>query len=38
VLLPALRAAFDELVAAGLGDRDIAVSRRFIASRDTGEH
>ena len=35
VLLPALRAAFDELVAAGLGDRDIAVSRRFIASRDT---
>ena len=38
VLLPALRAAFDELVAAGLGDRDIAVSRRFIASRDTGGH
>ncbi|MFB8191179.1 NAD(P)-dependent oxidoreductase [Microbacterium sp. NPDC055988] len=38
VLLPTLRAAFDELVAAGLGDRDIAVSRRFIASRDTGEH
>lgn len=34
VLLPVLRAAFDELVAAGLGDRDIAVSRRFIASRD----
>ncbi|WP_292768452.1 NAD(P)-dependent oxidoreductase [Microbacterium sp. UBA3486] len=38
VLLPTLRAAFDELVAAGLGDRDIAVSRRFIASRDTGAH
>lgn len=38
VLLPTLRAAFDELVAAGLGDRDIAVSRRFIASRDTDEH
>ncbi|CAN7254652.1 NAD(P)-dependent oxidoreductase [Microbacterium maritypicum] len=38
VLLPTLRAAFDELVAAGLGDRDIAVSRRFIASRDTGGH
>ncbi|WP_217183290.1 NAD(P)-dependent oxidoreductase [Streptomyces sp. AC495_CC817] len=34
-LLPALRAAFDEIVAAGLGDRDIAVTRRFIASRDT---
>jgi len=34
VLLPTLRAAFDELVAAGLGDRDIAVSRRFIAKRD----
>lgn len=38
VLLPTLRAAFDELVAAGLGDRDIAVSRRFIATRDTGGH
>ncbi|WP_347125211.1 NAD(P)-dependent oxidoreductase [Microbacterium sp. SY138] len=38
ILLPTLRAAFDELVAAGLGDRDIAVSRRFIASRDTGGH
>lgn len=33
VLLPALRAAFDEIVDAGLGDRDIAVSRRFIAER-----
>ncbi|MGN8025014.1 NAD(P)-dependent oxidoreductase [Microbacterium sp. 22242] len=33
VLLPALRAAFDELVDAGLGDRDIAVTRRFIAGR-----
>lgn len=33
VLLPALRAAFDELVAAGLGERDIAVSRRFVAER-----
>lgn len=38
VLLPALRAAFDELVEAGLGERDISVTRRFIASRDTGEH
>ncbi|NYF28737.1 MULTISPECIES: NAD(P)-dependent oxidoreductase [unclassified Microbacterium] len=38
VLLPTLRAAFDELVAAGLGDRDIAVSRRFIASRDIASH
>lgn len=35
VLLPTLRAAFDELVAAGFGGRDIAVSRRFVASRDT---
>ncbi|MBO9625254.1 MAG: NAD(P)-dependent oxidoreductase [Microbacterium sp.] len=35
VLLPALRSAFDEIVDAGLGDRDIAVSRRFVASRDT---
>lgn len=33
VLLPTLRAAFDELVANGYGDRDIAVSRRFIAER-----
>ncbi|WP_309065764.1 NAD(P)-dependent oxidoreductase [Microbacterium sp.] len=35
VLLPTLRAAFEELVAAGLGDRDIAVTRRFVATRDT---
>ncbi|GAA1545448.1 2-hydroxy-3-oxopropionate reductase [Microbacterium ginsengiterrae] len=34
VLLPALRNAFDEIVDAGLGQRDIAVSRRFVASRD----
>ena len=33
VLLPALRAAFDEIVECGLGDRDIAVSRRFVAER-----
>ncbi len=33
VLLPTLRDAFDELVAAGLGDRDIAVTRRFVAER-----
>jgi 2-hydroxy-3-oxopropionate reductase len=33
VLLPAVREAFDQLVAAGLGDRDIAVTRRFIAER-----
>ncbi|MCC2030718.1 NAD(P)-dependent oxidoreductase [Microbacterium allomyrinae] len=32
-LLPALREAFDEIVDAGLGDRDIAVTRRFIAER-----
>ncbi|UJP10570.1 NAD(P)-dependent oxidoreductase [Microbacterium sp. KUDC0406] len=35
VLLPALRAAFDELVASGWGERDISVARRFIAERDT---
>jgi 2-hydroxy-3-oxopropionate reductase len=34
-LLPALRSAFDEIVANGMGDRDISVARRFIASRDT---
>lgn len=33
VLLPRLREAFDELVASGLGDRDIAVTRRFVAER-----
>lgn len=33
VLLPALRAAFDELCASGYGDRDIAVTRRFVAGR-----
>jgi 2-hydroxy-3-oxopropionate reductase len=33
VLLPAIRAAFDELVTAGLGERDIAVTRRFVAER-----
>ena len=38
VLLPTLRAAFDELVADGFGDRDIAVARRFIAERgDTSD-
>ncbi|MGF6823210.1 3-hydroxyisobutyrate dehydrogenase-like beta-hydroxyacid dehydrogenase [Microbacterium sp. ZKA21] len=35
VLLPALQDAFDEIVEAGLGQRDISVARRFIASRDT---
>ncbi|WP_084003353.1 NAD(P)-dependent oxidoreductase [Agromyces aureus] len=33
VLLPTLRAAFDELVERGLGGRDISVARRFIAER-----
>lgn len=32
-LLPALRETFDDLVAAGLGDRDIAVTRRYTAER-----
>ncbi|MFJ3958109.1 NAD(P)-dependent oxidoreductase [Arthrobacter sp. NPDC090010] len=32
-LLPALRSAFDEIVASGLGDQDISVSRRFVAER-----
>ena len=32
-LLPALRQAFDEIVARGLGERDIAVTRRFTAER-----
>ncbi|MEZ3159608.1 NAD(P)-dependent oxidoreductase [Microbacterium sp. BWT-B31] len=33
ILLPAVRDAFDELVASGLGDRDISVARRFVAER-----
>ncbi|MFH8249673.1 NAD(P)-dependent oxidoreductase [Microbacterium sp. B2969] len=33
VVLPAVRAAFEELIAAGLGDRDIAVTKRFVAER-----
>lgn len=33
VLLPALRSAFDEIVARGLGDRDISVTRRFVSER-----
>ncbi|OJU38692.1 MAG: 3-hydroxyisobutyrate dehydrogenase [Microbacterium sp. 69-10] len=32
-LLPALRAAFDEIVDAGLGERDISVTRRLTAQR-----
>ena len=32
-LLPALRAAYDELVDAGLGDLDLAATRRFTAGR-----
>lgn len=34
VLLPVLRAAFDELVERGYGDRDLSVARRFVAERD----
>lgn len=33
VLLPALRAAFDELVEAGLGDKDLTVMRQLIEQR-----
>ena len=33
VLLPAVRAAFAELVARGLGDADMAVTRRYVAER-----
>ena len=36
VLLPALQRAFGELVDSGLGDRDIAVTRRFVAERRSG--
>ncbi|MDF2992018.1 MAG: hypothetical protein K0S37_2532 [Microbacterium sp.] len=37
VLLPSLRGAFAELVAAGFGDRDISVTRRFVANRPAPE-
>jgi 2-hydroxy-3-oxopropionate reductase len=33
VLLPAVKAAFEELTAQGYGDNDIAVTRRYIARR-----
>jgi 2-hydroxy-3-oxopropionate reductase len=33
ILLPAVRAGFQELVERGLGDLDIAVTRRFVAER-----
>jgi 2-hydroxy-3-oxopropionate reductase len=33
VILPAVQAAFQEIVESGLGDRDIAVTRRFIDKR-----
>ncbi|HEY5788870.1 MAG TPA: NAD(P)-dependent oxidoreductase [Microlunatus sp.] len=33
LLLPTLRAAFTEIVSSGLGDLDIAVTRRFVAER-----
>lgn len=36
-LLPALREAFDEIVQRGLGERDIAVTRRFTAERSSPE-
>ena len=32
-LLPALRAAFDDIVASGLGERDISVTRRYVDQR-----
>ncbi|KXO94933.1 3-hydroxyisobutyrate dehydrogenase [Tsukamurella pulmonis] len=35
-LLPALLAEFEELVDAGLGERDMAVTRRFVAEREPG--
>ncbi|BDD81136.1 2-hydroxy-3-oxopropionate reductase [Tsukamurella pulmonis] len=35
-LLPALLAEFEELVDAGMGERDMAVTRRFVAEREPG--
>ena len=36
-LLGAMRSAYDELVAAGLGEEDLSVARRFIAERHGAE-
>lgn len=36
-LLPALLAEFEEIVAAGLGERDMSVTRRFVAERRPSE-
>lgn len=36
-LLPALLAEFEEIVAAGLGERDMSVTRRFVAERRAPE-
>jgi 2-hydroxy-3-oxopropionate reductase len=36
-LLGALRGAYDELVAAGLGEEDLSVARRFIAERHASD-
>jgi 2-hydroxy-3-oxopropionate reductase len=33
VLLPVLKAAFEELTEQGYGDNDIAVTRRYMAQR-----
>jgi 2-hydroxy-3-oxopropionate reductase len=33
VLLPVLKAAFEELTERGYGDQDIAVTRRYVAQR-----
>ncbi len=35
-LLPALLAEFEEIIEAGLGERDMAVTRRFVAERRPG--
>ncbi|TDN92369.1 2-hydroxy-3-oxopropionate reductase [Microbacterium sp. BK668] len=35
VVLPTLQAAFEELIEAGLGDRDISVAKRFVGQRGT---
>lgn len=34
-LLPAVRTAFDGIVSAGLGERDISVTRRYVSGRDS---
>ncbi len=38
ILLPAVKAAFEDLTARGFGDSDISVTRAYIGQRDAADH